>query len=83
MNISPSAADAPDLDGIMSSAYGYALNDYIFKYGVAATSTPGEAFATGDEAYMACVRRVEELSTDPNFVGYYDIEKARKQELRI
>ena len=34
----------------------------------------------GDEAYMACVRRVEELSTDPNFVGYYDIEEARKQE---
>ena len=53
MNISPSAADTSGLDGIMASAYGYALNDYIFKYGVAATSTPGEAFATGDEAYMS------------------------------
>lgn len=35
----------------------------------------------GDEKYMAAVRKVEELSTDPNFVGYYDIEEARKQEL--
>jgi len=53
MNISPSAAAISDLDGIMSSAYGYALNDYIFRYGVAATATPGEAFAAGDEAYMS------------------------------
>lgn len=30
---------------------------------------------------MACVRKVEDLSTDPNFVGYYDIEKARQQEM--
>jgi len=35
----------------------------------------------GDEDYMACIRTVEELSTDPNFVGYYDIEEARRQEL--
>lgn len=35
----------------------------------------------GDEKYMAAIRRVEELSTDPNFVGYYDIEEARKWEL--
>ena len=34
----------------------------------------------GDEIYMACVRRVEELSTDPDFIGYYDIEEARRQE---
>ena len=26
----------------------------------------------GDKNYMACIRRVEELSTDPDFVGYYD-----------
>ena len=30
---------------------------------------------------MACIRKVEELSTDPEFVGYYDIEEAHKQEL--
>jgi len=35
----------------------------------------------GDEEYMACVRKVEELSTDPNFVGYYDIEEARRQDI--
>ena len=30
---------------------------------------------------MAAVRRVEELSTDPNFIGYYDKEEAIKQDL--
>lgn len=35
----------------------------------------------GDEEYMACIRKVEDLSTDPNFVGYYDIEEARRQEM--
>ena len=35
----------------------------------------------GDESYMACVRKVEDLSTDPNFIGYYDIEEARRQEI--
>ena len=35
----------------------------------------------GDDKYMACVRKVSDLSTDPNFVGYYDIEEARRQDL--
>ena len=30
---------------------------------------------------MACIRKVEELSTDPDFVGYYDLEEAHKQDL--
>jgi predicted transposase/invertase (TIGR01784 family) len=30
---------------------------------------------------MAAIRKVEDLSTDPNFIGYYDIEEARKQDL--
>ena len=34
----------------------------------------------GDDTYMAAIRKVEDLSTDPDFVGYYDIEEARKQE---
>ena len=34
----------------------------------------------GDDTYMACIRKGEDLSTDPDFVGYYDIEEARKQE---
>jgi predicted transposase/invertase (TIGR01784 family) len=35
----------------------------------------------GDESYMAAIRKVEDLSTDPNFIGYYDIEEARRQDL--
>ena len=35
----------------------------------------------GDEIYMAAVRKVEDLSTDPNFVGYYDIEEAHRQDI--
>ena len=30
---------------------------------------------------MACVRRVEELREDPDFVRYYDYEEAHKQDL--
>ena len=35
----------------------------------------------GDSSYMACVRKVEELSTDPEFVGYYDLAEAHEQDL--
>ncbi len=35
----------------------------------------------GDENYMSAIRKVSELSTDPNFVGYYDIEEAHRQQL--
>ena len=35
----------------------------------------------GDEIYMAVVRTVKELSTDPEFSGYYDIEEKHRQEL--
>jgi predicted transposase/invertase (TIGR01784 family) len=34
----------------------------------------------GDDDYMAAIRKVEDLSTNPNFVGYYDIEEARRQD---
>ena len=30
---------------------------------------------------MSCIRKVEELSTDPNFVGYYDLEEAHRQDI--
>ena len=30
---------------------------------------------------MACVRRVEELREDPDFVRYYDYEESHKQDL--
>ena len=35
----------------------------------------------GDKNYMACIRRVESSRTDPDFVGYYDLEEAHKQDL--
>ena len=35
----------------------------------------------GDDIYMAAIRKVSELSMDPNFVGYYDIEEAHRQQL--
>ena len=35
----------------------------------------------GDDIYMAAIRKVSELSTDPNFVGYYDKEEAIKWDL--
>lgn len=35
----------------------------------------------GENKYMAAVRRVEELSTDPEFIGYYDYEEAKRQDL--
>ena len=30
---------------------------------------------------MAAIRTVAELSTDPDFVGYYDLEEAHKQDI--
>ena len=30
---------------------------------------------------MACIRKVEELSTDPEFIGYYDIEESHRQDI--
>jgi hypothetical protein len=35
----------------------------------------------GDDDYMAAIRKVEDLSTDPDFIGYYDIEQAKRQDL--
>ena len=35
----------------------------------------------GDKNYMACIRRVDSSRTDPDFVGYYDLEEAHKQDL--
>lgn len=35
----------------------------------------------GDDDYMAAIRKVEDLSTDPDFIGYYDIEEAKRQDL--
>ena len=34
----------------------------------------------GDEAYMSAVRKIEDLSTDPEFAGQYDYEEAIERE---
>lgn len=36
----------------------------------------------GDDKYMACLRTVEDLTTDPDLIGYYDYEEAKKQDIR-
>lgn len=33
-----------------------------------------------DERYMAAIRTVEDLTTDPDLIGYYDYEEAKEQE---
>ena len=35
----------------------------------------------GDEKFMAAVRTVKDLSLDPEFSGYYDVEEAHKQDI--
>ena len=32
---------------------------------------------------MAAFRKVEDLSTDPNFIGYYDYEQAHQDDLEM
>ena len=33
-----------------------------------------------DDEYMAMVRTVEQLYTDPKYIGYYDVAEAERQE---
>lgn len=35
----------------------------------------------GRSDYMAAIRKVEELSTDPEFIGYYDLEEAHELDI--
>ena len=37
----------------------------------------------GDNDYMAGYRKVEDLSTDPEFIGYYDYEQARCDDIEM
>ena len=34
-----------------------------------------------DSDYMSAIRKVEDLSADPKFIGYYDIEEAHIQDI--
>ena len=36
----------------------------------------------GDAPYMAVVKKVKELSMDPEFLGYYDVEEKHKEEIK-
>jgi len=42
-----------------------------------------ENISEGDEDYMAAFRKVEDLSTDPEFIGYYDYEEAHKDDIEM
>ena len=39
-----------------------------------------EKISKGDNDYMAGYRKVEDLSTDPEFIGYYDYEQAHQDD---
>ena len=36
----------------------------------------------GDEKFMSCIKKIEELSKDPDFINYYDIDERHKEELK-
>jgi len=66
----------------------FAYSDYIYRGGntLGIMSTDSKALnykytQVNDADMIILVRKVEELSTDPNFVGYYDIEEARRQDI--
>ena len=42
-----------------------------------------ERISKGDNDYMAGYRKVEDLSTDPEFIGYYDYEQAHQDDLEM
>ena len=42
-----------------------------------------EKISKGDNDYMAGYRKVEDLSTDPEFIGYYDYEQAHQDDLEM
>ena len=42
-----------------------------------------EKISKGDNDYMAGYRKVEDLSTDPEFIGYYDYEQAHQDDIEM
>ena len=42
-----------------------------------------EKISKGDNDYMAGYRKVEDLSTDPEFIGYYDYEQAHQDVIEM
>ena len=72
------------LENVVNLKYNKGIDKRIIKYAEFLKMTNIEEMLKaykGDESYMAAIRRVEDLSTDPNFIGYYDVEEAHKQDL--
>ncbi len=72
------------LDNVVNQEYNQDIDERIInfcKFIKIKTITEMRNVYKGDENYMAAIRKVEDLSTDPDFVGYYDVEEAHRQEL--
>ena len=72
------------LENIVNNKYNKDVDERIVSFAKFIKSTTlnemQEKFK-GDENYMSAIRTVEELSIDPEFIGYYDVEEARIQDL--
>ena len=72
------------LENIVNTEYNKTIDKRIVEFGKFLKTTnldDMKKIFKGSDNYMAAIRRVEDLSTDPNFVGYYDIEEAREAEM--
>ena len=72
------------LDNCVNTLYNKDVDSEIIKFSKFLKQTNLKELKKifkGDEDYMAAVRKVEELSTDPRFIGYYDVEEAHRQDL--
>ena len=70
------------LENIINSKYN--INEDLIRFGkflLASSLDELESISKGDNDYMAAFRKVEDLSSDPELIGYYDLEEARKFEL--
>ena len=72
------------LENIVNKMYNKNIDERIIKFCRFLKMTKLEEMEErykGDDEYMAAIRTVAELSTDPEFVGYYDLEEAHKQDI--
>ena len=72
------------LENLVNKEYNKNIDERIIKFAKFLKTTTikemGEKFK-GDNDYMAAIRKVEDLSTDPEFIGYYDLEEAHEQDI--
>ena len=72
------------LENLVNVEYNKNIDERIIKFAqFLKTNTIKEMVKRfkGDEDYMSAIRKVEDLSTDPDFIGYYDIEEAHEQDI--